>query len=325
MAPISLPVPHACAHSWTTRIDRRRLLQAGVACGLSAAAAAGICAAPAGPLRLRYILASSLYGRLPLDEVLSQVRKTGAEHIDLWPEVHANQREQVDAMGHDRFAALLEKHGVRLGMTTRYDLGPFRLAEELQVLHRFGARLVATGSRGGPPPAGKELKDAVRAFVKQMAPHVALAERLGVTIGIENHGRSLVASEDSIRWFAEAARSPNLGIALAPYHLPQDAGRLATLIEDLGPKLVHFYAWQYGKGCFEKRPKAEELLQLPGRGPLDFRPLVVALKRIRYAGWTEVFMHPVPRGIPIMPSAAEVTAEVNRARAYLDRLAASAG
>ncbi len=93
------------------------------------------------------------------------------------------------------------------------------------------------------------------------------------------------------------------------------------MIEDLGPKLVHFYAWQYGKGCFEKLPKSEELLQLPGRGPLDFGPLMAALKKVGYTGWTEVFMHPVPRGIPILPTAEEVTAEVNRARAYLDRLA----
>lgn len=318
-------MPHVCPKGSCTQLDRRQFLKAGMVSALGAAAAPGAHAAPAGPLRLQYILASSLYGRLPLEEVLLQVRKTGASHIDLWPEVHANHREQMEALGRERFAALLEKHGVRLGMTTRYDLGPFRLADELQVLYRFGARLVVTGSRGGKFPAGKLLKDAVRAFVKDLAPQAALAERLGVTIGIENHGQSLVASEDSIRWFAETARQPNLGIALAPYHLPQDAGRLAALIEDLGPKLVHFYAWQYGKGCFQKLPKPEELLQLPGRGPLDFGPLVAALKKIGYAGWTEVFMHPVPRGIPILPSAAEVTAEVNRARAYLDGLAASAG
>ena len=28
-------------------------------------------------------------------------------------------------------------------------------------------------------------------------------------------------------------------------------------------------------------------------------------------------MHPVPRGIPILPTTAETTAEINRARAYL--------
>ena len=93
---------------------------------------------------------------------------------------------------------------------------------------------------------------------------------------------------------------------------------LARLIEDLGDRLVHFYAWQHGKGCHTKLPKEEELLQMPGRGALDFAPLLAALRKIDYAGWTEVFMHPVPRGIPILPFAREVTAEINRSRRYLE-------
>ena len=68
----------------------------------------------------------------------------------------------------------------------------------------------------------------------------------------------------------------------------------------------------------EKLPKEEELLQMPGRGPLDFKPILAALARISYQGWTEIFMHPVPRGIPILPTTAEVTEEINRARSYLE-------
>ena len=59
---------------------------------------------------------------------------------------------------------------------------------------------------------------------------------------------------------------------------------------------------------------------MPGRGKLDFAPLVKALKRIKFNGWTEIFMHPVPRGIPILDTTAKVTAEINRARAYLEGL-----
>jgi sugar phosphate isomerase/epimerase len=35
-------------------------------------------------------------------------------------------------------------------------------------------------------------------------------------------------------------------------------------------------------------------MQLPGRGEMDFVPIVAALKKINYSGWTEVFMHPIP-------------------------------
>jgi len=266
---------------------------------------------------LRYILASSMYGTTRVEEILPEVAKAGADSIDLWPRHHGDQREQVEAMGHDRFAALLERHGVRLGMTTRYDLGPFGLQPEIKFLRRFGGRLIVTGSVGPPDLSGPRCKQAVARFVEQMKPHLAAAEDAGVTIAIENHGRALISTPDSLRYLAELAPSDKLGIALAPYHLPQDERLLAGLIEELGPRLVHFYAWQYGEGCMRPMPKDRELKQMPGRGPLDFRPLLIALKKVRYRGWTEIFMHPTPRGIPILPTTAEVTAEINRARRYL--------
>ena len=273
---------------------------------------------------LRYIVASSMYGRMGLAEVLPEVRRAGAKHVDIWPEGHANHREQVEAMGRRQFAAMLKQHRLKLGILTHYDLGPYDLQDEMQVARRFGGSMIICGARGPGNLEGDALKAAVKEFVEKMKPHIAAAEQAGITIGIENHGNSLIDSPDSIRWFAEFAASKRIGIALAPYHLPQDPALIANLIADLDKRLVHFYAWQYGMGCREKLPKEQELLQLPGRGRLarrgglDFIPIVAALKNIGYKGWTEVFMHPFPRGIPIMPTAAEVTAEINRARDYLE-------
>jgi sugar phosphate isomerase/epimerase len=259
-----------------------------------------------------------MYGTLKLRDILPEVRKTGAEWIDLWPLKHGDQREQIDQLGHDHFAEMLRRHGVKLGVITRFDLGPFALQDEMTVLRKLGGTMLVTGSRHGKQPEGEELKQAVRRFADDMKPHAAAAESQGVTIAIENHGNALLCSPDSLRWFAEMASSPNLGVALAPYHLPQDPQLLARLIEDLGPKLALFYAWQHGHGCMTKLPKDEELLQMPGRGPLDFTPLLAALKKIGFQGLTEIFMHPVPRGIPILDTIEQVTAEINRARSYLD-------
>ena len=269
--------------------------------------------------RLRYIVGSSMYGKMSLSEILPEVRKTGSRHIDIWPEHHANQREQIEAMGCERFAAMLRQHQIELGIITRYDLGPFGLQDEMQVLKKLGGSMVICGGRGPKNLKGQALKTAVREFVKKMKPHVDAAERLGVTIGIENHANSLIDSPDSIRWLAEFSPSRSLGIALAPYHLPQDSVLIAQLIADLDDRLVHFYAWQHGMGCHKKLPKKQERMQLPGYGDLDFVPIVAALRKIDYAGWTEVFMHPVPRGIPIMPTAGEVTAHINHARHYLEK------
>ena len=271
--------------------------------------------------KLRYILASCMYGTTDVEEVLGEVHKTGAAHIDIWPKRHADQREQMDAMGLDRFEELLAKYKVGLGMLTRYDLGPFGQAEELKVAKRFGAKIIITGSRGPKGLKGAELKSAVQEFSEKMKPHVAEAEENDVILGIENHGLSLVDSPDSMKWLVEQIPSKHIGIALAPYHLPQDPKLIAKLIKELGPRLVHFYGWEHGAGNQEKLPKEQELLQMPGRGKLDFKPIIAALAKIGYQGWTEIFMHPVPRGIPILETTAEVTEEINRARAYLDECA----
>ena len=304
-------------HRWTRREFCKTLTAAGAAmlCGGTTRAAED-----ASGFKPRYILGSCMYGTMPLAEILPEVRKTGAEHIDIWPAVHGNQREQIEQMGHDAFHALLTDHDVKLGMVTRYDLGLERLHEEMPFAAEFGAKILIAGSGGPKGLAGEELKMAVRKLVENLQPQLNAAEKHGIVIGVENHSGSLVDSPDAVRWLGEFAAGKPVGIALAPYHLPQDPALLASLITDLGDRLVHFYAWQHGMGCMTKLPKEQELLQMPGRGDLDFAPIVAALDKINYAGWTEIFMHPVPRGIPILDTAAEVTAEINRAREYLEAL-----
>ena len=305
------------APTMTRRTFCRRSM---AAAGATALASGAVNAGASSGFALRYILGSSMYGCLELSEILPEAAKAGARHVDIWPAPHGNQREQIETMGRDVFSAMLERHGVRLGILTRYDLGPFGLVDEMDVAKKLGGAMLICGGSGPAGLDGDALKAAVRTFVEKMKPHVAAAEEAGLVIGIENHANNLIESPDSMRWLVEFAPSKHLGVALAPYHLPQDPALLATLIEDLGDGLVHFYAWQHGVGCHEKRPKEQELLQMPGRGDLDFAPIVAALKNIDYAGWTEVFMHPVPRGIPILPTAAAVTAEINRARAHLESL-----
>ena len=301
----------------TKTINRRRFLK--TAAAVAATSTCPSLAAGAERSGLNWIVASSLYGCLDLEVILPELPKQGAKYIDIWPAKHGNQREQMEAMGHERFAELLASHGVKLGMLTRYDLGPFGLQQEMAVAEKLGAKIIICGGKGPRGLAGPELKAAVKQFVEEMKPHIAAAEKHGVVIGVENHGNNLIESPDSMKWLVELADSKHLGVALAPYHLPQDPALLTSLAEDLGDRLVHFYAWQHGMGCMDPLPKEQELLQMPGRGTLDFAPILSTLKRINYTGWTSVFMHPVPRGIPILPTAPEVTAEIMRAQKYLKK------
>lgn len=304
------------------QLNRREFCQQSIAAGAALLPAASFCAEPtakaAAPFRLRYIVASCMYGKSPLAEILPEVRKTGADTLEIWANPHGNQREQIDDIGEQAFLELLKAHQVKLGSLTCFKYGIFNMQGEMQLVKRLGGDMVICNSGGPKDPPGATLKSEVAKFVEKLKPQLEIAEEAGITIGVENHGGGLIHSPDSIRYMIDQVPSRRLGLAMAPYHLPQDPAVIARLIEDLGPRLVHFQAWEHGMGCTQKLPKEQELLQLPQRGPLDWKPILAALKKINYEGRTEIFMHPVPRGIPILPTVSEVTQEINAARSYLE-------
>lgn len=267
--------------------------------------------------RPKFMLASSLYGKASIGDVVSEARKCGAAHVDLWALPHGDQRHQIDSIGPDALARLLEEHQMQIGALTRFDLGPFGLSDEIAVADRLGAPLIICGSGGRGGLGGAELKAAVQDFSERIRPHVDAAAEAQVTIAIETHSRMLICSRDSLRWLMDFVPENSLGVAVAPYHLPQDPGLICELVADLGERLHLFYAWQHGKGCMTPQPKSDELLQLPGRGHLDFSPIMTALASHRYGGLIEVFMHPFPRGEPILATNGEVTDAIVAAQDYL--------
>lgn len=299
--------------------SRRDFLRAA---GLAAAAVAvpGLRAQAKDDFRIRYTLSSALYGTMPLDVILPEVAKAGAESVDLWCKVHGDQREQATAMGEEAFAALLKKHGARVGSSTRYPLGPFKLQEEMAWVKRHGGDLVVCGCVGPKNPQGAEAKAAIAKFLEDMKPHLAKAAELGVTIAVENHVNQALHHPDSLKAFADLNTSPNLGLAFAPHHLHEWTDQIPALLRYAGAQNLPFvYFQEHSDGIFQKASKEVEMRQLPGfGGGLDYRLVVKALRDVRFKGVAEIFMHPTPRGIPILPTAAEVTAAVNKSRAYLD-------
>ena len=265
-----------------------------------------------------FILSSAMYGPMPLADILPEVEKTRASSIDLWPRPHGTQREEINSLGEGHVRDLLRYHSVKLGSIACYGLGPFHLEEEFQLASRLGREVIlVTGSRGDRHATGAALKSEIKRFLQLLQPSIEAAEKNNGILAIENHSNAIIRSPDSMRWFSDMINHDRVGIALAPHHLPQDAELIASLARDLGPSLKFVYAQQYGKGSKEKLPKEEELLQMPGRGALDFGPLMRQLKSLRFSGPIEIFMHPVPRGVPILGTARAITEEIVRAEQYL--------
>jgi sugar phosphate isomerase/epimerase len=292
---------------------------------LTAAAFSGashLHAAP--PFRLKYLLASALYGDLPLDTILPEVKATGCAGLDIWCKPHGTQREQADAMGIEAFADLLKKHDVTPVCFTRYPLGPFGLQNEMPILKRLGGGLLVTGPSGPKNVSGTEAETAIKAFLEKMKPHADAAAEHGITIAIENHANSLLNTPDSIRSWAAQNKHPALGVAFAPHHLHEHVDEISGLIRDLGAKNLPFiYFQEHGIGSQQKVAKDIELQQLPGLGTLDYAPILRALREIGFHGWAEIFMHPTPRGVPILPTAGEITAAHNKSRTHIEKLIAA--
>ena len=117
-------------------------------------------------LKLKYIVASCMYGYMYLGEILPEIAKCGASHLDLWPKRHGNQREQLQDLGEELFGRLLEKHAVKVGCITQYPLGPFGLQEEMRLAKRLGCELIVTGGDGPKGLAGADLKKAVESVAR---------------------------------------------------------------------------------------------------------------------------------------------------------------
>ena len=62
------------------------------------------------------------------------------------------------------------------------------------------------------------------------------------------------------------------------------------------------------------------LKQMPGFGSLDYAPIIAALKEIKYGGLSEIFMHPVPRGVPVLDTPEKISGAINKSRAHLTKL-----
>lgn len=287
-----------------------------------AGASTGLAQSAKPAFALRYVLSSAMYGDLPLGEVLAAAKDTGCGSVDIWRKVHATHREQITEMGDEAFQAALKKHDTTMSVSTCYPLGPFKQDEEMRWVKKNGGHMTvcASGGMGPRDPKGAEAKRQVKAFFEKLKPHYELAEELGVTMAIENHKNAMLSSPDSMRYLAELNPSKNVGVAFAPHHLHDAIEDIPKLIVDLGRQNIPFiYLQEHHPSMKKKMSKEDELKQLPGFGSLDYVPILGALKEIQFDGLAEIFMHPVPRGIPVLPTAGEINKLINQSRAYLSK------
>ncbi|MES2692557.1 MAG: sugar phosphate isomerase/epimerase [Verrucomicrobiota bacterium] len=288
---------------------------------LPQARAASSAAKPAA-FKLRYVLSTNQYGTLPIADIVPEAKSAGYEGLDVWAGRWGNQREQIDALGHDKFSEILKKNGVKVSCYTCMHPGFGKSEPHMRAMLKFGGDQIVAGFAGGGKDSNKlrgaELRAGIQKGLESMKPIIAVAGELGVTLAIENHLNGLLETPDGVRVLAEEIKEKHVGISFAPFHLPQDAELLGKLTDDVAHKILYYYAWQYGDGSGDLAPSKQKR-QLPGVGPLDFKPMLAALKKHKFNGYTSIFMHPTPRGSALASDVKGVTTELGKARAFLDK------
>ncbi len=259
-------------------INRREFLTRGGGAVLAGAAlAAGVRAAETRWVP-KFSTSSIHFKDLPLEKACEQIAALGYQAIDIWSGYDGcpHLDDALRRLGPEGLQQALEKSRLKLYAFSVYVGGYQRYAE---LLGKAGGGVAIQGSSGPCPPA--DLTAKMRAFLEGLKPLVDLAEKHNSWLAIENHGQSLLDSQDSFKAFVDLNRSPRLGIALAPYHVQSTKAPVEEVIRICGRQLFFFYAWQ----------NQPEVNQLPGHGTTDFTPWMKALADINYGWYVNPFMH----------------------------------
>lgn len=249
---------------------------------------------------MRLSCSSINFSSLPIEQAVERIASLGFDAIDVWS-AHAgcpHLDEVQNRLGPEKFTALLKRHRLDLHAFSVY-AGGFRKYASL--LGGCGGGIAVQGSRDGH---ATDLRREMKAFLESLKPLVELAEKNNCRLAIENHGNALLDSPDSFKAFVDLNEHPQIGIALAPYHLQGWNADLAQIVRTCGKQLFFVYAWQRGKSTD----------QLPGIGPLDFRPLLAALAEINFRYPVNPFMHHEP-------DPEEMSAALRKSRSHLLQLA----
>lgn len=270
----------------TLHVDcsRRQFLNAvgagSAACALTASMplAASLAEEKSSKWRMRLSTSSIHFLHQPVEDACARIARLGFEAVDIWS-AHAGCPHLDDVatrLGAEGLSQVLKDTGLKLFSFSTYRGGYARYAE---LLGKAGGGVAVQGSTRACSPA--ELVAKMGEFLESLKPLVALAEQYDSYLAVENHANALLDSLDSFKAFVDLNRSRRLGIALAPYHVQGRGQSVVEAIEICGEQLFFFYAWQRAAGT----------QQLPGIGPVDFKPWLEALAKINYRGCVNPFMH----------------------------------
>lgn len=213
---------------------------------------------------LKIGVAGYSYRKFTIDQTLEYLQSIGVKYFsvkDWWLPLDSTKEEM------DAFKAKCASYGIE-----GYTLGPIYMRSEAEVdrafdyASRYGAKMFI-----GVPDY--ELIDYVIAKVKDT----------GIKVAIHTHGPDGAAFPDIYK-IIELVKDPSLGVGCC-----MDLGHSIRMGESVNKEIVKYRKWIYDIHIKDETAasKAGQTWEM-GRGIIDFRPIVKALRKIHYQGVVSV-------------------------------------
>lgn len=246
-------------------------------------------------LAVKYAICNELFEGQSLDQYLPLVAELGYQGLEVAPfafpkHVVEMTEDEARAIGDRIRAEGLEVVGMHWLLARSQGLhinGPDRAARDRSV--DYMTKLIRRcGDMGGTvmvfgSPAQRQVAEGVSEeqawywganFFKRVAP---VAEEEGIRICIEPLGRAdtnfIYSKDDGVR-MVEAVSHPSVALHLDVKAMADEGRPIADIVREARPYLGHFHVNDGMLG--------------PGMGPIDYHPILQALRDIGYDGWLSV-------------------------------------
>jgi fructoselysine 3-epimerase len=232
-----------------------------------------------------------LYLEEPLTSSLEKLAGMGFLAIDIFADSPTLDYRRVQPADIAYIKDLGEKYGIEYSMHGPcWDINPASEnaghREDVVAHYRQGIRLAAAiGANtmvvhsGWKSDAKLSARDALKYSIDTIAKCAPEAERLGITLGVENVGYGAVnmfrGIEDGVG-IATGVASPAVGLTLDVGHAVLEGFEPAAAVIAAGPRLKHVH-------LHSNMGKADDHLRLD-RGNIDFGPVIQAMRQIGFAG-----------------------------------------
>jgi sugar phosphate isomerase/epimerase len=154
----------------------------------------------------------------------------------------------------------------------------------LDLAKELGAPCITT-EPGGPLEPGQKWEEALEIFCESLRPVADHARAIGVPLLVEPEPGLLIETAAQYERFAEVFNHKGIGLNFDIGHMYCVKDDPATAIKQLAKHIRHVHLEDIAASRVHHH-------LVPGKGAIEFKPVIDALKEMNYQGWVTIELYP---------------------------------